>query len=214
MIKERKTKLYLFSIELLIILLGSVLYSIATVLFVFPSALVFGGTSGISVLLEHFLPFSPGMIIVVINLSLTVFAFVILGKSMAVKTLIGSILTTVFIGLFEKLFSLEGPVIEVPYVSALVGASIIAISSGLMFYVDSSSGGTDIIALIIKKFVNVQIGKALIISDVLIVIVGGIFSGWTVFFSSVIGFFVKTLGIDLVISLIKRFQKNEKSTSN
>jgi uncharacterized membrane-anchored protein YitT (DUF2179 family) len=154
------------------------------------------------------------MIIVVINLSLTVLAFVILGKSMAVKTLIGSILTTVFIGLFEKLFSLEGPVIEVPYVSALVGASIIAISSGLMFYVDSSSGGTDIIALIIKKFVNVQIGKALIISDVLIVIVGGIFSGWTVFFSSVIGFFVKTLGIDLVISLIKRFQKNEKSTSN
>ena len=72
-----------------------------------------------------------------------------------------------------------------------------------MFYVDSSSGGTDIIALIIKKYSNIQIGKALLITDVLIMIVGGILSGLSLFLSSFLGLLIKTLGIDLVIGMIK-----------
>ena len=67
-----------------LIVVGSVLYAISTVLFIFPNGLLLGGTSGISVILEAFLPFSPGMILMAINFSLVVLAFVILGKSMAV----------------------------------------------------------------------------------------------------------------------------------
>ena len=81
-----------------------------------------------------------------------------------------------------------------------------------MFYVDSSSGGTDIIALIVKKFSHVQIGKALLITDILIVLVGGILSGISILLGSVIGLLIKTLGIDLVIFIIKKiefFKKEE-----
>ena len=74
-----------------------------------------------------------------------------------------------------------------------------------MFYVDSSSGGTDIIALIIRRYKDIDIGKALLITDCLIVIVGGIVSGWVIALSSVIGLLIKTLGIDAVIALIKKF---------
>ena len=193
--------------EGLLIFLGSVLYAASTVLFIFPKSLLLGGTSGISVILERFLPFSPGIILMTINFLLIVLAFVILGKEMAAKTLIGSVLTTVFIGIFEKLFSFETPLIENEYLSAIVGAAIIAVASGIMFYVDSSSGGTDIIALIVKKYSSIQIGKALLITDVLIVVVGGILSGTTILISSFIGLLIKTLGIDFVISLIKRFRK-------
>ena len=73
-----------------------------------------------------------------------------------------------------------------------------------MFYVDSSSGGTDVIALIIKKYSSIQIGKALLVTDVFIVIVGGLLSGITVFLSSLIGMLIKTLGIDFVIAIIKK----------
>ena len=89
----------------LLILSGSILYALSTVLFIFPKALLLGGTSGISVILERFLPFSPGIILMVINFLLIAVAFVILGKEMAAKTLVGSVLTTVFVGLFEKIFS-------------------------------------------------------------------------------------------------------------
>ena len=197
--------------EFLLIFLGSIIYALSTVLFIFPHSLLLGGTSGISVVLSRFLTFSPGIILTIINLTLVVLAFLILGKDMAVKTLVGSILTTVFIGVLEKPLFLEVPLVSNICLSTIVGATLIAIASGIMFYVDSSSGGTDIIALIVKKFSNIKIGKALLITDVLIVLVGGVLSGLTIFLSSFLGLLIKTLGIDLVISIISKGLKKKGS---
>ena len=150
----------------------------------------------------------------IINFALIVLAFAILGKGMAIKTFVGSILTTVFVGALEKCFSFKQAVIPNPYISAFIGAAIIAVASGIMFFVDSSSGGTDIIALIVKKFSGIQIGKALLITDVLIVLIGGWLLGITLLISSVVGLLVKTLGIDFVISIIKKFRSKVKEEKN
>lgn len=195
--------------EYLLILIGSILYAISTVVFIFPNGLLLGGTSGISVILTGFLHLSPGIILIIINFALIVLAFAVLGKGMAIKTLLGSVLTTVFVGLFEKLLPPGQTLISNPYISALIGAAIIAVASGIMFFVDSSSGGTDIIALIVKKFSGIQIGKALLITDILIVLGGGLLSGIPIMISSFLGLLVKTLGIDLVIWIIKRLGKSE-----
>ena len=192
--------------EYLLIILGSLLYAISTLLFIFPHSLLLGGTSGISIILESFLQYSPGTILMVINSFLIILAFIMLGKEMGIKTLVGSVLTTVFIGVLEPLLMFAKPIITNYYLSAAIGASIISIASGIMFYVDSSSGGTDVIALIIKKYSNIKIGKALLIADVMIVILGGILSGTPIFFSSSLGLLIKTLGIDFVIGFIKRSQ--------
>ena len=193
-----------------LIILGSILYAIATVAFIFPHSLLLGGTSGISVILNAYIPFSPGAILVIINFSLLIAAFVVLGKEMAVKTFVGSTLTTVFVGIFEKIFDNSTILISNIYISAFVGAAIIALASGIMFYVKSSSGGTDIIALIVKKFSNINIGKSLLITDFLIVIVGGIVSGYTVLASSFIGLLIKTFGIDFVIEVINKNKARNK----
>ena len=193
--------------EFLLILIGSFLYAVSTTLFIFPHALLLGGTSGISVILESFLHISPGTILMVINSLLIVVAFLLLGRKMGINTLIGSVLTTFLIGILEQILVLDSPVFANCYLSAAIGAGIIAIASGIMFYVDSSSGGTDVIALIIRKYSDIQIGKALLLTDILIVVVGGFLSGRTVFFSSFLGFLIKTLGIDLVITIIKATYK-------
>ena len=192
--------------EYLLIFLGSLLYAISTLLFIFPHSLLLGGTSGISIILESFLQYSPSTILMVINSFLIILAFILLGKEMGIKTLVGSVLTTVFIGVLEPLLMFAKPIITNYYLSAAIGASIISIASGIMFYVDSSSGGTDVIALIIKKYSNIKIGKALLIADVMIVILGGILSGTPIFFSSFLGLLIKTLGIDFVIGFIKKSQ--------
>lgn len=194
-----------FAKDLFLIFAGSVLYAASTVLFIFPHALLLGGTSGISVILQSFIPFSAGSILMVINFSLIILAFLILGKGMALKTLIGSTLTTLFIGIFEKLFVFHKLLIPNPILSALTGASIIAIASGIMFYIDSSSGGTDIVALIVQKFSNIRIGRALLITDILIVLLGGLLSGFPVLVASFLGLVVKTFGIDFVIAQIRRY---------
>ena len=190
--------------EYVLILLGSLLYAVSTLLFIFPHSLLLGGTSGISVILESFLRFSPGTILMAINSFLIVLAFVLLGKEMGIKTLVGSALTTVFIGILEPILAFEQPMLSNCFLSATVGALIISVASGIMFYVDSSSGGTDVIALIIRKYFDIKIGKALLITDVLIVVVGGILSGITIFLSSFLGLLIKTMGIDFVIATVKK----------
>lgn len=189
-----------------LILVGSILYAVSTVLFIFPHKILLGGTSGISVILEAFLPFSPGTILTVINFLLIILAFVLLGRDMAVRTLVGSVLTTLAVGLLEAPLTFPVPLIASPYLSALAGACVIAVASGVMFYVRSSSGGTDIIALIVRKYTHISIGKALLVTDILIVIVGGLLSGLTVFIASAIGLLIKTSGIDFVIGRIKQLQ--------
>ena len=194
-----------------LIILGSILYAIATVVFIFPHSLLLGGTSGISVILNAYIPFSPGAILVIINLSLLIAAFVVLGKEMAVKTFVGSTLTTVFVGIFEIIFDNSTILISNIYISAFVGAAIIALASGIMFYVKSSSGGIDIIALIVKKYSQINIGRALLITDFLIVIVGGLLSGYIILASSFVGLLIKTFGIDFVIEIMnKSITRNTK----
>ena len=204
-----------FIIEYFLIILGSAFYAVSTILFIFPHSLLLGGTSGISVILNFFLSFSPANILMVINFSLIIVAFLVLGKSMGLKTLVGSSLTTIFIGVFEKILNLKEPIIQNQYISAVIGAFFIAITSGIMFYVGSSSGGTDVIALIIQKFSSIKIGKALLITDILIVIVGGLLSNLVILISSFIGLLVKTLGVDFVISQINKLKnKNERNHNN
>lgn len=195
----------------LFITIGSILYALATVAFIFPHSLLLGGTSGISVILNEYISFSPGTILVIINFSLLIAAFVVLGKDMAIKTFVGSTLTTIFVGAFEKILYNNLLLISNIYISAIVGAAVIAIASGIMFYVKSSSGGTDIIALIVKKYSNINIGKALLITDFLIVIVGGLLSGYIILASSFVGLLIKTFGIDFVIEIINnRKVRNKK----
>ena len=79
----------------LFIIFGGILYALATVMFIFPHSLLLGGTSGISVILNEYISFSPGTILLVINFSLLIAAFVVLGRSMATKTLIGSVLENI-----------------------------------------------------------------------------------------------------------------------
>ena len=193
--------------EYLLILLGSVLYAVSTLLFIFPNRLLLGGTSGISVILTAFLKFSPATILSVINIALIILAFFVLGKDMAIKTLVGSVLTTAAISILEKPLTFDEPLVSNLFLSAAIGAAIIAVASGVMFYVDSSSGGTDIIALIVKKLSRLKIGKALLVTDVLIVLIGGFLSGYVLLFSSAIGLLIKTLGIDAVIGIIKKIKK-------
>ncbi len=186
------------------IVIGSLIYSLATVLFVFPNRVLLGGTSGLAVILSEFIPLSSGTFSVILNLTLIAVAFAVLGRAMATRTLVGSLLTTVFIGILEPMLALDAPLVDNGFVAALLAGGAIALASGILFYVDSSSGGTDILALIIKKYRDMNIGRALLISDVLIVLVGGMLAGWVTLLYSTLAFLVKTFGIDLFITAIRK----------
>lgn len=187
--------------EYLMIVFGSALYALAITLFLFPHDLVLGGTSGLSVILGRFLPFAEGDILAVLNFLLLLLAFLILGRQVAIRTFVGSTLTGIFCSLFDHILTTEAPLIGSAVLSAISGACLIALASAILFAVSSSSGGTDIVALILRKFSSINIGRALLITDVLIVIAGGFLSGLIVLLYSAVGLVIKTLGIDGVSAL-------------
>ena len=190
--------------DYLLILVYSLLYALSTLLFVFPHSLLLGGTSGISVILESVTRLTPGSMLMAINTALIAVAFFLLGKEMGTKTLIGSLATSTFIGLLEPLLTFEEAVIPNLFLSAFVGAGLIAIASSGLFYIKSSSGGTDVLALILRKYTGFQTGRALLITDILIVIVGGLLADQTLFLSSLMGLLVKTTGIDMMTSVMHK----------
>lgn len=186
------------------ITLGSAVYAVATQLFIFSNDLFLGGTSGVSVILNHFYPeLSSGQILMMINVSLMMLALVVLGKGMAVKTFLGSTMTTIFIGVLDSWTPDSVVLIENPILSAIVGASLVAAGSAILFAVDSSSGGTDILALIIQKYSHIHIGKALLAADVMIVVVGACISSPVTAAASVLGLLIKTFGIDWIFGFMK-----------
>lgn len=197
--------------EYLLILVYSLLYALSTLLFVFPHSLLLGGTSGISVILESVTRLTPGSMLMAINTALIVVAFFLLGKEMGTKTLIGSLATSTFIGLLEPLLTFREAVIPNLFLSAFVGAGLIAIASSGLFYIKSSSGGTDVLALILRKYTGFQTGRALLITDILIVVVGGLLADQTLFLSSLMGLLVKTTGIDVMTSVLQKHPLRSKT---
>jgi uncharacterized membrane-anchored protein YitT (DUF2179 family) len=190
--------------DYLLILVYSLLYALSTLLFVFPHSLLLGGTSGISVILESVTQLTPGSMLMAINTALIAVAFFLLGKEMGTKTLIGSLATSTFIGLLEPQLTFREALIPNLFLSAFVGAGLIAIASSGLFYIKSSSGGTDVLALILRKYTGFQTGRALLITDILIVIVGGLLADQTLFLSSLMGLLVKTTGIDVMTSVLQK----------
>lgn len=193
--------------EYSLITLFSVLYSVGLAFFVFPHNTMLGGTGGVSVIISALSSGTPAFVMLIINLSLLVLAFILLGKSMGVKTLVGTVIVAVVCAVLEKYCTPFLPLINNSVLSSVIGSIIVASASAGLFKLSASSGGTDIIALIINKYKKIELGKALFITDILIVVAGGIVLGVKIALISALAFMIKVVLIDLLT-------KSNKKTKN
>ena len=187
---------------------GVVFLTVGVYFFKIPNGFVTGGVSGIGTVLGKALPIlSSATWIAVINILLLVIGFIFVGKETGIRTAYCSLAFSFFSMILEKIVPISAPLTSQPFLELIYAIILTAAGSAIMFSQSASSGGTDIVALIVKKFSGIQIGTALLITDVLIVVVGGILSKLSIFISSFIGLLVKTLGINLVIFIIKKLIK-------
>lgn len=170
----------------------------------FPYDISLGGVGGISIILAQYLPISPGILLSCINYGLLLLAFLILGKTFALRTIVGSLLTTAFINVMEVCLPMQTSMIPNIWCAGIIGALLTALGSAILFHCDSSSGGTDIIALIIQKYSHVKIGTALLISDILLVIMlFFVFDNIQIAVVSLVCFLLKIFGINYLIARIR-----------
>ena len=155
--------------EFLLMNLGTLLVSVGVYFFKFPNHFSMGGVSGLAVLLGKLLPqLSPSTFNTIINVLFLVLGFVMLNRGFGARTVYCSILSAGLIQLFEWAFPMDRPLTDQLMLELFFAVILPALGSAILFNIDASSGGTDIAAMILKKYTGLDVGRALLLSDVVI----------------------------------------------
>lgn len=182
-----------------ILTVGSVVLGISDYIFKFQNHFSFGGVSGIAVIMSGLLGGSASTYTFVINMLLLVVAFVLLGKEVAMRSAYVSVLYSVTLEVIQYVWPMSKPLTNQPVLELVFCFMILAVCSAIFFNMNASSGGSDIIALILKKYTNVSIGMALLLVDFAVVVISFFVYNPTVGLFSFAGFLAKSFFIDSVI---------------
>lgn len=192
------------------ILLGGILITIAFVLFITPYNIIPGGVYGIAIIIHNFLPqFMVGTIGLALNVPLLIVAFWLLGKGYGAKTVITSLIipmimntATVLVGGTDP-SKLLGGTIDLSndiLLSSLFGGLFLGVGQGLIIKNRSTSGGTDIISLVVSKYTNRPFSKIMLITESVVVLGGLVALGsWKLPLYSLITIAVASKIIDIIV---------------
>lgn len=175
-------------------------------LFKFPNHFTFGGVTGIAVLLSGVFGGTPSTYAFIINILLFGLGFLVLGKGFGIKSIYVTLLFSVGLGAIQYIYPVTEPITTQPVLDWIFAFVITAVSSAVIFNLGASSGGTDIIALILKKYTNIKIGKALMIVDFIVVVSAFFIYDSTVGCFSLAGYLAKAFFVDSVIESLNSYK--------
>ena len=135
--------------------------------FKFANNFTFGGITGLAVTIAKFTPLSASDFSFIANILLLIIGWIILGKTFAAKTAYSTILLSVTLSVLERVYPMSHPLTNEPLLELVFAILLPALGSAVLFNIGASSGGTDVIAMILKKYTSVDIGRGLMISDIL-----------------------------------------------
>ena len=144
---------------------GLVLLAVGVYFFKIPNGFSTGGVTGIGTILAKLTPISAGIWIWVLNVALLVLGFIFLGRGNGIKTVYCSMLYSALTYILEIVVPLTEPLSNQPLLELVYAMLLTSIGSAFIFNAEASSGGTDITALILKKYTSLDVGKALLAVD-------------------------------------------------
>ena len=165
---KMKDKLKHFSL----LTVSTLIMAVGTYFFKFTNNFTFGGITGLAVLVADKTSISASDFSFIVNMLLLVLGFVVLGKKFAAKTAYCSILLSVALSTLERVCPMDHPLTDQTMLELCFAIALPALGSAILFNIGSSSGGTDIIAMILKKYSSFDIGKALLVTDIMITVAG------------------------------------------
>ena len=183
------------------IIIGALLIAIGLYFFWAPSNLAAGGVSGLAIVLKALLPVVPiGVLIFILDCLMFMIGFIMLGKSFGLRSLMCSLSVSLLMTGLEFIWPNWQPISNDLIILLIFGALFIAIGQAVVFNLEASSGGTDIIAKIITQYTHLNIGTSLMIADIIVVLLAtGIF-GLEKGLYAALGVLITTNLIDYLIS--------------
>lgn len=183
--------------------IGCLLLAAGVYFFKIPNGFVTGGVSGIGIILGKLTRLTPGEWVWILNILILIAGFLILGKATGIRTIYCSMLYSALIFLFERVIPLHAPITALPLLDLIYAILLTGIGSALIFTQEASSGGTDVVALILKKYTKINVGKALMVTDFAVAASSLWLFGVQIGLLSLLGLFAKAFLVDTVIESIR-----------
>lgn len=189
-------------IDYTIITLACIGTALVIQLFQLPNHFVFGGVTGMAVLLSSVTPVGFSSWNILINLILILAGFVFLGKSFGIRTVYVSVFTSLCYKVLDYIFPVGEPLTDQPFLETLLVTFTIAALAAILFDRGACSGGTDILTMILKQKIKVNIGHALLMVDIVSVLFSFVLYDLKIGLFSLVGLLTKAFVVDTVLENI------------
>ena len=154
--------------EFAIISVGTAIVAAAVFFFMLPSHVSVGSGAALAMVLSNFIPLSVSTITLIMNVGLLIIGFVLIGPEFGAKTVYCSILMPVIMGVFEKIFPNFQSITQDPLLDVICYILVVGIGLAILFSRNASSGGLDIVAKIMNKYLKMDLGQAMSASGIVV----------------------------------------------
>lgn len=179
-------------------ILGVLLVACSFNIFVLPNDIVYG-VSGLGVIFYRTFGISPSIVIMIGSILLLILSFILLGVEQTKKSIVGSLIYPIFVSLTEGIVKYVDLGNTEPIVLVVFGAVLSGFGLGLIFKSGFTTGGTDILNQIVSKYFKTSIGKAMLFTDGIIIVISLFTFGWQKFIYSLINMYLISIMTDKVI---------------
>ena len=191
--------------EYVVITIAIAIIAAAVFFFLMPSNLSVGSISGLAIVLANFIPLSVSLMTMIMNVALLIVGFILLGKEFGAKTVYTSILLPAFLGVLEKLFPNNTSIMGDPFIDMICYVFVVSIGLAMLFTRNASSGGLDIVAKLLNKYIHMDLGKAMSTPGMVVAVSSIFVSGLNIVVLSVLGTYLNGVVLDYFI-----FGSNQK----
>ena len=161
---KTKTDYKSILIEINILTIAIAIIAVAVYFFLLPSHTSISSISGLGIVLSNFVPLPLSAITMILNVVLLIIGFFTCGKEFGLKTVYTSVMLPVFLGIFENIFPNTGSITNSQELDVLCYILVVSVGLSILFNRNASSGGLDIVAKIINKYLHMELGKAMSLS--------------------------------------------------
>ena len=154
--------------EFIIITVGTIIIAAAVYFFMLPSHVTVGSGAALAMVISNFVPLPVSQITLLLNIFLLIIGFLLIGPEFGVKTVYCAILMPAVMGVYEIIFPNFQSITQDPLLDTLCYVLIVGIGLALLFPRNASSGGLDIVAKLMNKFLGMDLGKAMSLSGILV----------------------------------------------
>lgn len=199
---EKREKYVSLGARIFGITMTSLLYAVGVGVFLNPNNLAPGGVSGIAIILKKIFPVLPGvgMLILIINIPIMIVGWKKFGPRFIISTSYALVISSLFIDIIPKMIDVDS-VSDNPMLSSIIGGAAFGLAMGLLFRMETTTGGMDIIVKIVRgKYPHLKTGQIYLLLDIVILIASAFaFSNVEVALYAAIAIYVSTLVMDKAI---------------